>query len=89
MTTDVPKPEWLITIEAQRECIRQLLSALERCKRLVGLISVRQVIENGGSAIDAAGLNPWCMNEGLATGAELISTWWLESAIAKAEELLK
>jgi hypothetical protein len=41
--------------------------------------TVRQVIEAGDKAIDAAGLNPWCMNEGCADGTETISLWWLEN----------
>ena len=59
----------------------------ERAKVLVGLLSVRQVIEAGYTAIDAAGLDPWCMNEGKADGHEKISTWWLNARpITKREE---
>jgi hypothetical protein len=63
---------------------------LEACKRAVAILSacpptVRQIIEGGDEAIGAAGLNPWCINEGLATGDEPHDvTWRLYEAIAKA-----
>ena len=57
-------------------------TALRRAEVLVPLLTVRQVIEAGGGAIAAAGLNPWCINEGRATGDERIGQqWWLTAAI--------
>ncbi len=58
--------------------IERLRTAVARARPLVALVTVRQVIEAGDREIDAAGLNPWCINEGLATGDEKISTWWME-----------
>jgi hypothetical protein len=62
----------------------ELIAALRRALPLIRLLTVRQVIEAGDEAIDAAGLNPWCINEGRATGDEFISGWWIESAIDSA-----
>jgi len=62
----------------------ELLEALKRAAKLVSLLTVRQVINGGDKAIDAAGLNPWCMNEGLATGDEPLSVDFIDAAIAKA-----
>lgn len=62
-----------------------LVEALERAQALVGLLSVRQVIEAGDKAIDAAGLNPWAMNEGLATGDERIDAGWIDAALSLAK----
>jgi len=59
------------------------LLAVLRCLRLLQECppTVRQIIENGDRAIDAAGLNPWAMNEGLATGDERHTPWQLEDCI--------
>lgn len=43
---------------------------------------------DGNPAIQAAGLNPWCINEGLATGEENISTWWIEEAMKNSKEAI-
>lgn len=48
-------------------------------------LTVRQVMESGDAAIEASGLNPWCMNEGTAQGHERIDASFIEAAIAKAE----
>jgi hypothetical protein len=42
-------------------------------------------MERGIDAINAAGLNPYCINEGRATGSERISTDWLDLAISSAK----
>lgn len=55
-----------------------LIKEVERLAILARLVTVRQVIEAGDEAIDAAGLNPWCMNEGLATGDERVYPWWAD-----------
>lgn len=59
------------------------LLAVLRCLRLLQECppTVRQIIEAGDRAIDAAGLNPWAMNEGLATGDERHVPWMLEDCI--------
>jgi len=62
-----------------------MLRALERAEVLVRLLTVRQVIEAGDDAIDAAGLSPWCMNEGLADGTESIAAHFIGAAIAMAK----
>jgi hypothetical protein len=59
------------------------LLAVLRCLRLLQECppTVRQIIENGDRAIEAAGLYPWCMNEGLAEGNERHVPWQLEDCI--------
>ena len=52
---------------------------IRKYQTLLSLLTVRQVIAAGDAAIEAAGLNPWAINEGRATGDETISTWWVES----------
>ena len=66
-----------------------LLAAL-RCLRLLQECppTVRQIIEAGDRAIDAAGLNPWCMNEGLAEGNERHTPWQLEDCIQTIAEAI-
>lgn len=48
----------------------RLRAERERLSVLASLLTVRQVIEAGDRYIEAAGLNPWCINEGQATGDE-------------------
>ena len=64
---------------------------VERLRRLLPLLSqitVRQAINAGDQVIDACGLNPWCMNEGLATGGEpALSSWQIESIEADLSTL--
>ena len=81
----------LIPLDESNEANAHLIAAapemykeLEKAAILLRLLTVRQVIEAGDDAIKAAGLNPWCMNEGLATGDEPISTTLIDCALAKA-----
>lgn len=62
-----------------------LVEALERADKLVRLLTVRQVVMAGDEACEAAGLNPWCMNEGAASGDEGIGAWFITAALAKAK----
>jgi hypothetical protein len=62
--------------------VTELLAAAQRAQVLVRLLTVRQVIEAGNEAIDAAGLNAYCINEGLAEGHERLGFWQLDHAIA-------
>lgn len=68
------------------DTIDALVAALEEARVLVGLLTVRQVIEAGDEAIMASGLNPWCMNEGRADGSERISTWSFDAALARVKQ---
>lgn len=81
--------EWGEAAAAVRELLeddRTVPKALQRAEKLVPLLTVRQVISAGDDAIEAAGLNPWCINEGLATGDECIGRqWWLTEAIEKVK----
>ncbi len=56
-----------------------LIDSLERIRKilpLIGRITIRQALEQGHDVIDACGLNPWCVNEGLAEGhEEAFSSW--------------
>lgn len=51
---------------------------------LLRLITVRQVIKAGDNCIRAVGLNPWAMNEGLATGDEPAVDGWKLDALTAA-----
>jgi hypothetical protein len=67
--------------------IDELLTEVERLRKLAGLVTVRQVIDAGDQAIDAAGLNPWCINEGLATGEERLNLSCTDELIARIKEM--
>jgi hypothetical protein len=81
-------------LEANARLIAAAPELLEACKRweamipLLRMLTVHQVLSAGDAAIGAAGLNPYCINEGLAAGDEpAIAGWKFESiraAIAKA-----
>ena len=73
------------------DIISNLADELKRLRKLASLVTIRQVISAGDEYIDAAGLNPWCLNEGLATGDERISMDRIDSVlrIAGVEETTK
>ena len=64
---------------------------LQRIAALLPLLrqlTIKQVIEAGDVAIDAAGLNPWCLKEGLAEGTEpAVSEWRINEAVATINEM--
>lgn len=64
----------------------ELLGALKLAKTLLDLghITVGMVFDAGIETVNAVGLNPWCMREGLAAGDEPISLWEIEHAIENA-----
>lgn len=61
--------------------VERLRAALERTIALAELVTIKQVIDAGDEVIEAAGLNPWCIAEGLADGSEPVSLWWAYSAL--------
>lgn len=64
----------------------EIIALLHRCKSLVRLVTIKQVIEAGDEEITAAGLNPWCINEGLSDGTDTIEPWWITDAIEKLKQ---
>ena len=67
----------------------ELLKALKRLLVIAKLVTVRQVIEAGDEAINAVGLNPWVLNEGLARGDESVDLTFARHAIEEAEDFKK
>lgn len=64
----------------------EVLDALRRARVLVRPLTVRDALRSD-RAIEAAGLNPWCVNEGRATGDERLDLFWLGHAIEGCETL--
>lgn len=63
-----------------------MLKTLKKAQTLLRLLTVRQVIEAGWDEIAAAaGLNPYCLNEGLASGDEKIRADFVDWVIREAE----
>jgi hypothetical protein len=60
------------------ECVNcaNLQREIDKLKTLARLVTVNQVFAAGNDAINASGLNPWCINEGRATGEETLH--WLD-----------
>lgn len=57
--------------------------ALERCEKLVSCLTVGQVVDAGYDAIEASGLNPYCLNEGRAVREDQIDARFVRSALAQ------
>jgi len=57
---------------------------IDRCLALLAKCppTIRAVVEAGDAAIDAAGINPWTLNEGTSAGDESCVPWFLEEARA-------
>ena len=53
-------------LAAERAALRELRGRVERLRILASLVTVRQVMDAGDAAIEASGLNPYCLAEGLA-----------------------
>lgn len=56
--------------------IRELRSELLKQKMLASLVTIKQCSDHSHEMMVIAGLNIYCMNEGLATGDERISREW-------------
>lgn len=80
------KPIDSMDIDELKSLNRDLLESLKSMRTLAGLVTVRQAIEAGDRYIEAAGLNPWAINEGLASGDETIGLWSIDLLIERAEE---
>ncbi len=65
----------------------EVLDALRCARVLVRPMTVRDALRSD-SAVEAAGLNPWCVNEGRATGEEPLDLSWLDHAIEACESLV-
>lgn len=65
---------------------QELLEAAKRYLPLLRLLKIGQIIRAGDEYINAAGLNPWCMNEGLATNESTFDPWQLSQAIKAVED---
>jgi hypothetical protein len=81
--------EFVSYVDSLTDENRELREVLARAKVLIRLLTVQQVFDAGTPAITASGLNPWCMNEGLATGRELLSTWWMDVPTAEQRRELE
>lgn len=68
---------------------RDVLQSVQRLVTLAELVTVRQAVDAGHEACDAAGLNPWCMNEGTATGNERVYLWWTDELLEAIRELIQ
>lgn len=64
----------------------KLIELLEVSQTLMGILTIRQVMEAGSEAIEAAGLNPWCVNEGQTTGDDHVDLWKISAAIDEAKK---
>ena len=72
-------------LTAAQARIAELEQTLRRAAPLVRLLTVRQVLlSSSNTAIEASGLNPWAINEGLATGDERIDAWWIDATLSPA-----
>lgn len=63
--------------------LRAAKEQLEDARKLIALVTVGQVVKTDAETIEAAGLNPWCVNEGLAEPEDTISTWRIDAMIER------
>lgn len=72
-------PVWLVEREWKtKQELARLRGLLKDARMLVNLLSVDQIIEAGDAAIQAAGLDPWCLNEGTADRKARLNAWRFE-----------
>lgn len=58
------------TVVVQRDLLERAAGEMRRARLLCSLVTIRQIVDGGDYYIQAAKINPWCMNEGTATGNE-------------------
>lgn len=61
-----------------------LVAALKRAKAVMKPKTIREIIQSGDDCISASGLNPYCMNEGLASGDEDFDCDFIDEALKQA-----
>lgn len=64
------------TIESLLSQVEVMRGALERANVLLRLLTVGQILQGGEDAIEASGINPWCVNEGRADRDDRWSPPW-------------
>lgn len=62
--------------DALQRRVQELEEAFVRLKPLLRMWTIGEVIKAGDAAIEATGLNPWCIAEG-ADPNQPIDLWWL------------
>lgn len=58
--------------------IQDLREALARARKLASLVTVGDVVRAGDRYINAAGLNPYVLNEGRASERDRLNLWWID-----------
>lgn len=66
-------------LESKNKLIKELVNGLKRAKKLLSCLTIREVLENGME--DEAGINPYCVNDGMADGDDYLICLWLECLI--------
>ncbi len=70
------------------EAFEEMRRALQRVAKIVpATVTVRQIIEAGDDVIKAVGINPWCINEGQASGDEPVDVDFISDALANAAKV--
>lgn len=74
-------------LERLRGVVGELEASLRRAATLARLVTFGQVLDAGDAELSAAGLNPYCVNEGLAERDQrLENLWWIDSALFAARD---
>lgn len=68
-----------------KELKEDIVKEFKRLQILVNLVTVGQVIDAGDKAIEAAGLNPYALNEGRCDRKDRIFDWAGQSIIERLE----
>lgn len=62
------------------------MNAKQKIAKLLSLLTVKQVIDAGAEYIEAAGLSPWCLNEGAVGHVEALDTWKIEDLLDQVSD---
>jgi hypothetical protein len=65
------------------------LSQIDQCLLLLAACppTIGQILDSGDRAINASGLNPYCVNEGLATREDRHYPWKIEHLRQKIQQI--
>ncbi len=62
----------------------QMVEELQRARVLLQVLTVRDIIRAGDEAIEASGLNPWCVNEGADPNARF-DPWRISALLRQVD----
>ncbi|MFA7628587.1 MAG: hypothetical protein WCY37_04270 [Candidatus Dojkabacteria bacterium] len=63
----------------------KIVEVIRRLKAIAATATIGQILADS-DALEASGLNPYCVHEGLATGDMTLELWWAQDVLDTIQE---